>query len=90
MLTLNRLCGSGAQSVVTAAQMIMLGEANTMVAGGMEIWSQAPMVLRGTRPVNRLGRPTGSRTGSGQRHGRLPVHQSVGLHFKSLHGSDQR
>ena len=57
MLTLNRLCGSGAQSVVTAAQMIMLGEANTVVAGGMENLSQAPMVLRGTRPVNRLGRP---------------------------------
>ena len=57
MLTLNRLCGSGAQSVVTAAQMIMLGEANTVVAGGMENLSQAPMVLRGTRSVNRLGRP---------------------------------
>lgn len=57
MLTLNRLCGSGAQSVVSAAQMIMLGEADTVVAGGMENLSQAPMVLRGTRHVNRLGRP---------------------------------
>ena len=57
MLTLNRLCGSGAQSVVTAAQMIMLGEADTVVAGGMENLSQAPMVLRGTRHINRLGRP---------------------------------
>mgnify|MGYP001356478005 FL=1 len=57
MLTLNRLCGSGAQSVVSAAQMIMLGEANTVVAGGMENLSQAPMVLRGTRHINRLGRP---------------------------------
>jgi acetyl-CoA acetyltransferase family protein len=37
--------------------MIMLGEANTVVAGGMENLSQAPMVLRGTRPANRLGRP---------------------------------
>lgn len=57
MLTLNRLCGSGAQSVVSAAQMIMLGEADTVVAGGMENLSQAPMVLRGTRHINRLGRP---------------------------------
>ena len=57
MLTLNRLCGSGAQSVVSAAQMIMLGEAQTVVAGGMENLSQAPMVLRGTRHKNRLGRP---------------------------------
>ena len=57
MLTLNRLCGSGAQSVVSAAQMIMLGEANTVVAGGMENLSQAPMVLRGTRHINSLGRP---------------------------------
>ena len=57
MVTLNRLCGSGAQSVVSAAQMIMLGEANTVVAGGMENLSQAPMVLRGTRHINRLGRP---------------------------------
>tara|TARA_B100000900_G_scaffold202191_1_gene171403 strand:+ start:13881 stop:15113 length:1233 start_codon:yes stop_codon:yes gene_type:complete len=57
MLTLNRLCGSGAQSIVSAAQMIMLGEADTVVAGGMENLSQAPMVLRGTRHINRLGRP---------------------------------
>ena len=57
MLTLNRLCGSGAQSAVSAAQMIMLGEADTVVAGGMENLSQAPMVLRGTRHINRLGRP---------------------------------
>ena len=57
MLTLNRLCGSGAQSVVTAAQMILLGEAEVVVAGGMENLSQAPMVLRGTRAKHRLGRP---------------------------------
>ena len=57
MLTLNRLCGSGAQSVVSAAQMIMLGEADTVVAGGMENLSQAPMVLRGTRHILRLRRP---------------------------------
>ena len=57
MLTLNRLCGSGAQSVVSAAQMIMLGEADTVVAGGMENLSQAPMVLRGTRHIKLIRRP---------------------------------
>ncbi len=37
------------QSLVTAAQMIQLGEANTVLAGGMESMSQAPHVIRGMR-----------------------------------------
>ena len=57
MLTLNRLCGSGAQSIVSATQMIMLGEADVVVAGGMENLSQAPHVLRGMRDTYKLGRP---------------------------------
>src|SRR5512146_1645213 len=48
-LTVNRLCGSGMQSVVTAAQMIQLGEATKVLAGGMESMSQAPHVIRGMR-----------------------------------------
>ncbi len=48
-LTLNRLCGSGMQSIVTGAQMIQLGEATTVLAGGMESMSQAPHVIRGMR-----------------------------------------
>ena len=48
-LTVNRLCGSGMQSVVSAAQMIQLGEAKTVLAGGMESMSQAPHVIRGMR-----------------------------------------
>src|SRR5271170_7570464 len=48
-LTVNRLCGSGMQSIVSAAQMIMLGEARTVLAGGMESMSQAPHVIRGLR-----------------------------------------
>jgi acetyl-CoA acetyltransferase family protein len=48
-LTVNRLCGSGMQSVVTAAQMIQLGEVKTVLAGGMESMSQAPHVIRGMR-----------------------------------------
>src|SRR5271169_4157219 len=48
-LTVNRLCGSGMQAIVSAAQMIMLGEARTVLAGGMESMSQAPHVIRGLR-----------------------------------------
>jgi len=48
-LTVNRLCGSGMQAIVSAAQMIMLGEARTVLAGGMESMSQAPHVVRGMR-----------------------------------------
>ncbi|HKT48958.1 MAG TPA: acetyl-CoA C-acetyltransferase [Candidatus Angelobacter sp.] len=48
-LTVNRLCGSGMQSLVNAAQMIQLGEASTVLAGGMESMSQAPHVIRGAR-----------------------------------------
>src|SRR5262245_64249909 len=54
-LTVNRLCGSGHQSVVSAAQMIATGEATWAVAGGMENMSQAPHVLRGARGGMRLG-----------------------------------
>jgi acetyl-CoA acetyltransferase family protein len=48
-LTVNRLCGSGMQSIVTAAQMIQLGESTIALAGGMESMSQAPHVIRGAR-----------------------------------------
>lgn len=55
-LTLNRLCGSGLQSVVTGAQLIALGEAKTVVASGAENMSQAPHVIRGAREGFPLGR----------------------------------
>jgi acetyl-CoA acetyltransferase family protein len=48
-LTVNRLCGSGMQAIVSGAQMIMCGEANVVLAGGMESMSQAPHVIRGAR-----------------------------------------
>ena len=54
-LTVNRLCGSGIQSVVSAAQMIQLGESRLALAGGMENMSQAPHVIRGARSGFRLG-----------------------------------
>src|SRR5436309_9287749 len=46
-LTVNRLCGSGMQSIVSAAQMIQTDEAKIVLAGGMEAMSQAPFVIRG-------------------------------------------
>src|SRR5437762_1762531 len=46
-LTVNRLCGSGMQAIVNAAQMVQLGEASAVLAGGMEAMSQAPFVIRG-------------------------------------------
>ena len=54
-LTVNRLCGSGFESIVQGAQRILLGEANTVLAGGMENMSQAPHVIRGARKGFRLG-----------------------------------
>ncbi|MGH7680584.1 MAG: acetyl-CoA C-acetyltransferase [Candidatus Eiseniibacteriota bacterium] len=54
-LTVNRLCGSGIQSIITAAQMLQLGEANFVLAGGIENLSQAPFVVRGARSGLRLG-----------------------------------
>jgi acetyl-CoA acetyltransferase family protein len=48
-LTVNRLCGSGMQAIVSGAQLIQLGEAKTVLAGGMESMSQAPHTIRGMR-----------------------------------------
>src|SRR6478736_3194692 len=54
-LTLNRLCGSGVQSAISGGQMILLEEADIVLAGGMESMSQAPHVIRGLRSGLRLG-----------------------------------
>ncbi len=54
-LTVNRLCGSGIQSIVSGSQMIQLGEARTCLVGGMESMSQAPHVIRGARSGFALG-----------------------------------
>lgn len=48
-LLVQRICGTGLQALVTAAQMIMLGEASLVLAGGSENLSQAPFVIRGAR-----------------------------------------
>ena len=54
-LTVNRLCGSGIQSIINAAEQIQLEEANAVLAGGMENMSQAPHVIRGARKGFKLG-----------------------------------
>ena len=48
-LTVNRLCGSGFEAVILAAERILLGEAEAVLAGGTENMTQAPHVLRGGR-----------------------------------------
>lgn len=54
-LTVNRLCGSGLQAIVSAAQMLLLGEGQIALAGGAENMTQAPHVLRGARAGYKLG-----------------------------------
>jgi acetyl-CoA C-acetyltransferase len=54
-LTVNRLCGSGLQAMVSAAQSMMLGEADTVLAGGAENMSQAPYLVPGARWGLRMG-----------------------------------
>ncbi|MGX1099431.1 beta-ketothiolase BktB [Amorphus sp. MBR-141] len=54
-LTLNRLCGSGLQAVVSAAQMILLGDADVALAGGAESMSRAPFASADARFGKRMG-----------------------------------
>lgn len=54
-VTVNRLCGSGMEAISQGAQRILLGEAKTVLAGGMENMTQVPHVIRGARSGFRLG-----------------------------------
>lgn len=54
-LTINKMCGSGLQAVMLAAQAIRAGDASVVVAGGMESMSRAPHLLRGAREGWKLG-----------------------------------
>ncbi len=56
--TLNRLCGSGLQAIVSAAQVIQLGDADTAVAGGAEVMSRGQYSLPGMRWGQRMGEGT--------------------------------
>ena len=54
-LNVNRLCGSGAQAIVSATQMLMLGDADFALAGGAESMSRAPYALQGARWGQKMG-----------------------------------
>lgn len=57
-LTINKMCGSGLKAVMLAAQSVMTGESDIVVAGGMENMSAAPYLLNKARDGYRLGNAT--------------------------------
>ncbi|MET0248965.1 MAG: acetyl-CoA C-acyltransferase family protein [Sphingobium sp.] len=57
-LTVNRLCASGMQAIVSGAQMIALGEADVIVSGGTEVMSRSPYVLTASRWGQKMGNMT--------------------------------
>ena len=57
-MTLNRVCGSGAQAVVTASQQIIAGEINVAIAGGMENMDLAPYLVSRALGLSDGRRPT--------------------------------
>ena len=57
-LTVNRLCASGMQAIVSGAQMIALGEAEVVVSGGTEVMSRSPYVLTASRWGQKMGNMT--------------------------------
>ena len=59
-LTVNRLCGSGLQAIVSASQILMIGDASVAMAGGVEVMSNGAHIVQGFR--------WGSRMGDGQVH----------------------
>lgn len=54
-MTINKVCGSGLKSVMLAAQAIMVGDADVVVAGGMESMSNAPYLLEKARTGYKMG-----------------------------------
>ncbi|MGM7701771.1 acetyl-CoA C-acetyltransferase [Pseudalkalibacillus sp. Hm43] len=54
-MTINKVCGSGLKTVHLAAQSILLGDADVVLAGGMENMSQAPYLLQGARDGYKMG-----------------------------------
>jgi acetyl-CoA C-acetyltransferase len=55
VMTINKVCGSGLKAVMLAAQAIKAGDAELIVAGGMESMSQAPHLVKGMRTGTKLG-----------------------------------
>jgi acetyl-CoA acyltransferase 2 len=56
-LTVNRLCGSGFQAIVSGAEQILLGDADVVLVGGTENMTQAPHLMRGGREGFAFGKP---------------------------------
>lgn len=54
-LTVNRLCGSGLQAIVSASQSILLGDADVAIGGGAESMSRAPYIMPAARFGQRMG-----------------------------------
>jgi acetyl-CoA C-acetyltransferase len=54
-MTINKVCGSGLKAVALAAQAVMLGESEIVLAGGMESMSNSPYLMKGARSGLRLG-----------------------------------
>lgn len=54
-MTINKVCGSGLKAVMLAAQAIRAGDANCIIAGGMESMSQTPYVIRGAKTGTKFG-----------------------------------
>lgn len=54
-MNVNRLCGSGLQAIVSAAQAIALGENDIAIGGGCEVMSNAPRIIEGTRNGQKMG-----------------------------------
>ncbi len=57
-MTLNRMCGSGLQAVISAAQEVALGDADVIMAGGIENMDRAPFLLDKARYGYRMGMPS--------------------------------
>ncbi len=54
-MTINKVCGSGLKAVMLAAQAIRAGDANCIIAGGMESMSQTPYIIRGAKTGTKFG-----------------------------------
>lgn len=77
--TVNRLCGSGMDALASAARAIRCGEAEVMIAGGVEAMSRAPFVIpKAEAAFSRSARIVDSTTG----------YQFVNPHFDALYGND--
>ena len=85
-MTVNRVCGSGAQAIVSAAQEILLGNANAAVAGGMESMDQAPYLV-GARPLGLSARRRAAlRQRAPRRAQRRLLRRALGLAYRGPGG----